>query len=307
LPSAPRARSTTCSSRRASCATSSPLLIRAAEPADAEAAGRICYEAFREIAERHGFPPDFPSAEPAIGLVSHLIGHPGFYGVAAELDGRVVGSNFMDERSTIFGIGPITVDLAFQNERVGRRLMLDVLDHARERGAAGIRLLQSAYHNRSLALYSGLGFDVRETLLIMQGDPIGERSSGFDVRAGSEEDLASCNELCLRVHGHDRGGEVLDAARAGSLRIVEHAGRLVGYTTAVGFLGHSVAETNDGLKALVADAQEFGGPGLLVPARNAELVRWCLGRRLRIVHTMTLMTIGLYNEPGGAWLPSVLF
>jgi len=28
---------------------------------------------------------------------------------------------------------------------------------------------------------------------------------------------------------------------------------------------------------------------------------------LRVVHPMTLMTIGLYNEPVGAYLPSVLY
>jgi hypothetical protein len=28
---------------------------------------------------------------------------------------------------------------------------------------------------------------------------------------------------------------------------------------------------------------------------------------VRIVQTMTLMTIGLYNQPDGAWLPSVTF
>jgi hypothetical protein len=213
----------------------------------------------------------------------------------------------MDERSTIFGIGPITVDLDAQNARVGRRLMLDVLEHARERGAVGIRLLQSAYHSRSLALYSGLGFDAREMLLTMQGEVVDDEIPGFRARAGSEDDVAAANQLCRLVHGHDRGGEVLDAARAGSLRIVEQGGRTVGYTTGVGFLGHSVAATDDGLKALIADAREFSGPGFLLPSRNAELVRWCLAHRLRIVHTMTLMTIGLYNEPSGAWLPSVLF
>jgi hypothetical protein len=36
-------------------------------------------------------------------------------------------------------------------------------------------------------------------------------------------------------------------------------------------------------------------------------MRWCLGEGLRIVYTMTLMTIGLYNQPEGAWLPSVLY
>jgi predicted N-acetyltransferase YhbS len=281
--------------------------VREAEPRDAEAAGRICYEAFKEIAERHGYRADFPSAEAGIGLVGALIGRPGFYGVVAELDGTVVGSNFMDERSTIFGIGPITVDVSAQDARVGRRLMEAALERARERGAAGIRLVQAAYHTRSLALYASLGFDVREQLLTMQGEPLADRLAGFEVRAGSEGDVDACSDLCLRVHGHERAGEVLDAARRGTLRLVEHAGRPAGYSTGVGFFGHSLAETNDGLKALIADASAFPGPGFLLPSRNAELVRWCLGRRLRIAQLMTLMTIGLYNEAGGAWLPSVLF
>jgi len=36
-------------------------------------------------------------------------------------------------------------------------------------------------------------------------------------------------------------------------------------------------------------------------------MRWCLSRGLHIVQTMTLMTIGLYNQPDGAWLPSILY
>ena len=32
-----------------------------------------------------------------------------------------------------------------------------------------------------------------------------------------------------------------------------------------------------------------------------------LDNGLRLVHQMNLMTIGLYNEPAGAYLPSVLY
>ena len=32
-----------------------------------------------------------------------------------------------------------------------------------------------------------------------------------------------------------------------------------------------------------------------------------LANGLRVVQPMTLMSTGLYNEPAGAWLPSVLF
>ena len=75
---------------------------------------------------------------------------PGFYSVVAELDGRVVGSNFLDERSAIAGVGPITVDPSVQDRGIGRRLMQAVLDRAAARRFAGVRLVQAAYHSRSL-------------------------------------------------------------------------------------------------------------------------------------------------------------
>jgi hypothetical protein len=68
-----------------------------------------------------------------------------------------------------------------------------------------------------------------------------------------------------------------------------------------------VDESNEALKALIAAASAFFGPGFLVPTRNAELMRWCFEHGLKIVQPMTLMTIGLYNEPRGAYLPSILF
>jgi hypothetical protein len=89
--------------------------------------------------------------------------------------------------------------------------------------------------------------------------------------------------------------------------VVVRDGRLTGYTTGVAFFAHTVAEQNDGLMALIAEANGFGGPGFLLPARNAEVVRWCLTHGLRIVHVMTLMTLGFYAEPNGAFLPSVLY
>jgi predicted N-acetyltransferase YhbS len=285
----------------------SSVTLRPGWPEDADACGRICYEAFAEIAISHGFAPDFPSPEIAASLLGELIEHPGFYSVVAERDGEVVGSNFVDERSPIAGIGPITVDVSTQNSGVGRMLMLDVLDRYRSQDRPGIRLVQASYHTRSLALYAGLGFDVREPLLTMQGSAIREPVPGTEVRPGTEADLEACNELCVQVHGHDRGGEVLDAARGGSLRVVEQDGRLTGYTTGVAFFAHTVAEQNDGLMALIAEANGFGGPGFLLPARNAEVVRWCLTHGLRIVHVMTLMTLGFYAEPNGAFLPSVLY
>ena len=109
------------------------------------------------------------------------------------------------------------------------------------------------------------------------------------------------------MHGHDRGGELSDAIAGGNARVVERAGRVSGYTTQLAFFGHAVGETDEDLMALIGAAETFGGPGILMPTGNGGLMRWCLARGLRVIFTMTLMSIGLYNEPQGAWLPSVLY
>jgi predicted N-acetyltransferase YhbS len=282
------------------------LTLRPGRPGDAPAAGRVCYEAFRSIADCHNFPTDFPSAEVATGLLAGLLTHPGFSSVVAELDGQIVGSNFLDERSAIAGVGPITVDPSVQDRRIGRQLMQAVLDRAAARQFAGVRLLQAAYHTRSFALYTSLGFRVRGQIACLQGPPLGITIAGRAVRPARETDLETMNRICRSVHGHDRGGEVLDAIRAGTAMVVEHGGRISGYATALAFFGHAVGETADDLKALIGAAPAFDGPGILVPA-DSPLLAWCLDNGLRVVQLMTLMSVGLYNEPTGAFLPSVLF
>ena len=281
--------------------------IRRAKPEDASVCGRICFDAFYGISTKHGFPPDFPSPDLAVGLLSMMFSHPGFYCVVAESDGCMVGSNCLDERSPIAGLGPITVDPSMQDRGVGRKLMEAVLVRARERNFPGVRLLQSAFHNRSLALYSRLGFDAREPVSVLQGPPLRKRIEGCSVRPARVPDIEDCKRLCMQVHGHDRAGELADAMKNGTAVVVERHERITGYATALAFFGHAVAETNLDLQALIASAEAFAGPGIIVPTRNSDVFRWCLQNGLRVVQPMTLMTSGLYNEPAGAYLPSVLF
>jgi len=283
------------------------LTLRQGKPEDAQRCGAICYDAFKTIAEQHNFSPEVPSPAVATELLAVLLAHPDVYAVIAELDGRVVGSNFLDERSTVAGIGPLTVDPAVQNRGVGRQLMLHLLDRVTQRRFPGVRLVQTAYHNRSQALYARLGFVAREPLATMQGEPLAVQIPGYAVRPATERDLDACNQVCWQVHGHDRSGELLDAITQGTATIVEYGGRLTGYATSIAFLGHAVGETNDSLKALIGAAPTFPGPGFLLPTRNGELLRWCLDHGLRVVQPMTLMSVGLYNEPNGAFLPSVLY
>jgi len=284
-----------------------PVLVRRAVPADAQACGKICYEAFLKIATNHGFPTDIPSAQHATGFLTRLFGHPRIFCVVAEQDGRIVGSSCMDERTAIAGIGPITIDPTTQNRSIGRRLMKAVLDRAEEQKIAGVRLVQAGYHMRSLSLYAKLGFVVREPLACMSGSSVRQETPGYGVRPAQTPDLAACNSIAFRVHGHDRGAELAEAIQSGSALVVESRGRIAGYATSVSLFGHSVAETNEDMRALISGAPEIPPPGILVPMRNASLFRWCLDRGMRTIEPLNLMTIGLYNEPAGAYLPSVLF
>jgi hypothetical protein len=305
------------------------ITLRPGTPADTETCGRICFDAFAAISRAHNFPPDFPSVEVATGLIGWCLSRPDVYSVVAELDGRVVGSNFLWENSVVAGVGPITVDPAAQNGSIGRRLMEDVMARGGWPAAgaaggaapegerrAGVRLVQSAYHCRSLSLYAKLGFAAREQLACMQGSPPRAAVPGRTVRAAGAGDVEACCALCRRVHGFERRGELEGAIAQGTAAVVEQVdgggrggpgGRITGYATLIGFFGHAVGESNDDLKALVGASAEIAGPGVLVPTRNAEFFRWCLDGGLRVNQTMTLMSVGLYQEPDGGWVPSILY
>jgi predicted N-acetyltransferase YhbS len=281
--------------------------IRQARPEDLDACGRVCYRAFLDIARRHGFAPDFESEESARLALGSFVSHPLTYGVVAEKDGRVIGSTFVHDRRPVAGIGPVTVDPAGQDGGVGRAMMEAILEWARQREFSAIRLVQTAYHMRSLALYASLGFDAREPLSCLQGQAIGEIAPGREVRRASTDDIASCNDLCQTVHGFARSFELTRGIQRGAALVCVREGRITGYVSEVAFWGHGVSETDDDMMALIGAAPVFGGPGFLVPTRNTGLLRWCLARGLRIVQPMTLMTMGWFQEPAATYLPSVGF
>ena len=248
-----------------SSTTKSPVTVRRAIPADAAICGPICYAAFQAINAAHNFPPDFPNSEATTGILSMMFSMDGLYCVVAEREGRIVGSNVLDERAVIHGVGPITVDPSVQNAGVGRLLMEAVIDRARHQGAVGIRLVQAAFHNRSLSLYASLGFDIREPLACMQGKPRESRAPGCGVRPATLADVSACAALSMRVHGFDRSREFAAAIEQGTAKVVERESGITGYTTGLAFFGHSTAETNPDLQSMIASVDHFYGPGILVP------------------------------------------
>ena len=183
---------------------------------DAEACGRIFYDAFASIAA-----PPQPRRSSRVRRSSRTstsarccaaTASPGW---SPSATGRWLGSRFVDERGPIAGIGPVIVDPGGQDDGVGRALMEAVVLE-RTRGAAGIRLVQTAYHYRSLALYAKLGFVVREPLSVLQGPRRVSGRPGLGVRPARAERRRRLRRAVQRVHGHDRSGELRDAIAAGT-------------------------------------------------------------------------------------------
>jgi predicted N-acetyltransferase YhbS len=287
------------------------LRLRPIEPGDRDAAARIVYEAFARIHDHHRFPRDFPTLVAATDLVATFISHPLIWGVVAERDGRIVGSNFLDERGSVRGVGPITVDPSAQAAGVGRRLMQAVIE--RGAGAAGIRLLQDSFNTQSLGLYASLGFEVAEPIALMGGTARATLPAGVEVRPLAHGDLEACEQLCLSVLGFERTNELRDALEAPGLRPVAaiRGSRLVAYATTLSFFpaAYAVAATEDDMAALIAGAPSVSDAptSFLLPTRQHELFRWCLQAGLRVVKPMTYMVIGDHRRPRGAWIPSVLY
>jgi predicted N-acetyltransferase YhbS len=283
------------------------IQIRPIDGTDVERCGHILFEAFKGIADRHNFPRDFASAEVAAQFIGSFVASPSIYGVVAELEGRVVGSNFLWEYDPVRAVGPITVDPETQARGVGRRLMQAVIE--RGRGAAGIRLVQDSFNARSLSLYASLGFDVREPLVMIEGRIEKDVPPGFEVRPLTDSDIDACAELCRRVHGFERAGELRERPPMFPSFVALRGGAVTAYASSPHFwpLNHAVAETEEDMRALLSGASRSGDQPLcfLLPIRQATLFRWLLGNGLRVVKPMNLMTMGDYVEPRSSYLTSV--
>lgn len=288
----------------------STITLRAVAPDDADTVARIVYEAFAAVHDHHRFPRDFPTLEAADALVGSFIAHPSIWGVVAEHDGVVIGSNFVDERGPVRGVGPITVDPRSQRRGVGRQLMAAAID--RSAGAAGVRLLQDSFNVQTLGLYASLGFRATEPVVVMAGRPQAMKI-GFQVRPMTEGDVEQAAALHVEVHGFERTAELRDALVAPGLEpyVATSDGAVVAYATTLTFFpaAHAVARSAPAMAALIAGTIADGEApaSFLLPVRQHELFSWALEAGLRVVKPMTYMVIGQPHDPQGYWIPSVLY
>jgi predicted N-acetyltransferase YhbS len=275
---------------------------------DVETCGKICYHAFKQISDAHSFRPDFPTEQAGIEFTQALLDSPHVFSVVVEDDGKVIGANHLWEYDAIRAVGPITVDPRAQAKGIGRILMQAVLERGEE--SAGVRLVQDAFNAASMSLYTSLGFNVREPLVLIEGVITGDRKPDTTVAVLTAEDVEECATLCRNIHGFDRAVELKNIPPFLKSFVARRDGRVIGYAAAPNFwaLNHAVAETEVDMQQLLMGASSLSqghSISFLLPTRQSSLFRWCLQKGMRVIKPMTLMTTGKYFEPKGPYLPSV--
>lgn len=271
--------------------------------------GRICYEAFKDIAERHGFEADFSSVDIGRMLMGMLVASEHNFGVAAMRSDQPVGSNFLMTADEVASVGPITVDPPEQGNGVGRELMQRVLDHADESGFESVRLQQDSYNMASLSLYASLGFDTKTPCALMEISPAAEPDD--TVRPLTVDDLDDVEAMSRDIYKVSRRNEVANLLASGGIFPAvarERKGRMRGYLI-IGPPGHSVAETEEDVVVMAQQAGRLAQmPDVLrvfCPLIEGGLYRRFLAAGFRSRKVMNLMVRGTYEAPDGVWTPSV--
>ncbi len=277
-----------------------------AKPDHVPELGRICYEAFKDIADKHHFPSNFSSAAFGRMVIGMLVQWEDIYGVAAMMNGQPVGSNFLLAADEVGGVGPITVEVPHQGAGIGRALMQNVLDYARDNDIEQVRLLQDSFNLASLSLYASLGFDAKEACALMQPEP--SESEDPSVRPITEADLPTIEELSRRIYKVSRRNEVAALIGGPFVPLLrERDGRVVSYFI-LGIIGHGVAETEEDALALVGEAARRTPPEaarFFCPLSEGSLYRKLLMAGCRAMKVMNLMAMGPYDTPDDVWMPSV--
>jgi GNAT superfamily N-acetyltransferase len=278
-------------------------------PATADAIPRlsaICHEAFSALHDRFGIERDIPSSEVGEMIIGQTVRRPDYTGVMAVLDGEIVGSNFLCVADEVAGVGPITVDPKVQAKGIGRALMRWVIDEARRRGLRQVRLFQEALNTTSLSLYTALGFDWRDTGVLMHATPAA--ADDPDVQPITADDLPAIAELSRQGYGFSRAG---DAAQLIAWQVPGFLKRRDGKPVAYQFgtlFGHAGAATEEDLIALAAQSARHLPPPVarfICPMSRPGLFRKALAAGHRTGKLLSYMSLGDFTPPPGAHFPSI--
>jgi len=135
---------------------------------------------------------------------------------AAEVNGKLVGSNFAAKWGSFGFFGPLTVHPNLWDRGVAKRLLEPTMELFKEWGVTHTALFTFAHSPKHLGLYQKFGFWPRYLTPIMsktvesRGEP--EKWSTFSDAAGTEkeENLANCRNLAASAYdGLDLQREIL--------------------------------------------------------------------------------------------------
>lgn len=284
-------------------------LIRAT-PEHAPSVARIFFDAFEDIATRHGFQSDIYSRDMAAGAGAAFCSRPDMYGVMAVEDSEVIGFNFVQLTDAVAGVGPICVDPKRQSRGLGRRLMQHVVDHCLAHHGPQVRLYQEGFNMISLSLYTSIGYDVTEPVVLMSVPPMTDPT----VRPLTPDDIEAADALCQATQKVSRKNELAMMIQNGPAIGVVPQGRFAGgkLTAFVvpGFFGFASAESAEDL-IVTARVGIAGLPPelrkMFLPTRNGLLYRTALNHGFRALKVGQLMAIGPFEQPTGFWAPSVAY
>ena len=273
-----------------------PIAVRPLLPEDQPAVAHVIFDAFRALDIRHDVPPYLVEIAQAQQVASRLFGIPKVHGYGIEDGGSIVGVGFLHNLGDAgMGISPLAVAPDAQARGIGQAILDRMMEEAGDRS---VRLLQDAFNNATLALYSRYGFVVREQVTCVTGQPTDAPVNAWRSRATG--DAARSEALHRRVMGFDRPSFPTTPI------VTKHDGELNGFIAPGSEYPFAVADEESALKDLIrAVVQEFDKPvTLAVPAAHADTLRWMLNNHGRVIRSMNLMVRGPYARPNGARLNS---
>ncbi len=155
--------------------------------------------------------------------------------LGAEMEGRLVGSNFAADWGAVGFFGPISVEPELWNRKVAQQLLEPTMDLFAKWGTRHVGLFTFAQSAKHVGLYQKFGFWARFLTAIMacpvKARPTGPGVSKFSEVAGGQrhEALARCRELCGAVlEGLDLGREIVavETQRLGDTLMIGDGSRL---------------------------------------------------------------------------------
>jgi GNAT superfamily N-acetyltransferase len=153
-------------------------------------------------------------------------------GLAAELDGELIGLNLLANWGSVAFFGPLTVHPDYWDRGIGQHLLAATMQHFDAWGARHLGLFTFPTSPKHIVLYQKFGFWPRFPTHVLQR-PVAPAETDAPTRCTRFElaDLASCRELTDAIYpGLDLSIELQSVAaqRLGETLLLEQGDRLEG-------------------------------------------------------------------------------